>query len=69
MVTRLEFSAGALIRGELVRRIRSFLFHKGATFTLDEQRGLFDTDYYLTIHGEDAEDLAKRVRACIQEYK
>jgi len=66
MEARFSFKAGLLIRSAMVRAIRGFLFDEGADYTLDEDKGWFDSTYYLTIRGPESEVLAKSIQRWIK---
>lgn len=68
MEQRVVLTAGALIRSELVSTVRRFLFTEGADFTITEDRGWLESDYYITIRGENATRLAKALRLWIQAF-
>ncbi len=69
MEARLTFTAGCFVRTDLVGRVRAFLFREGADYTLDENRGWLESEYYLTIRGVEAGNLAHSVRSLIKAYE
>jgi hypothetical protein len=46
-----EVTAGALIRGEVIRNIKSTARIRGLKISVDEDKGFFDSVYFVTATG------------------
>lgn len=68
MEQRVVFTAGALIRGDIISEVRRFLFLGGADFTITEDRGWIESDYYVTIRGENSRRLANTIRLWVEAF-
>jgi len=45
---KFDFMAGALIRKQIERELESFLFYNTTNYTIKEDKGLFDSHFFVT---------------------
>ena len=63
---KFRYSAGALIRGEVERRLRGYAFDYGAEIDIRTYHGLFESDYHVIINGNT--DTIVSLKDVIEEY-
>jgi len=47
-----RFTAGALIRGQIKRQIKNYCFDAGISCSIQEDRGLLNSELYITFKGD-----------------
>ncbi len=55
---KITFEAGLLIRGKVIRELKSAAFRNGLDIDIEEAKGLLDSDYRVTFTGADEKLLA-----------
>jgi hypothetical protein len=63
---KFRYSAGALIRGEVERRIRGYAFDYGVKIDIRTYSGILESDYHVTINGN--ADTIESVASTIRKY-
>lgn len=49
---RFTVSAGILMRRGIISRLKAYCFSRGLAIEVDEEKGFFDSDYFVTITGD-----------------